>query len=1447
MAKGVSQLKWDELIVPLCTKLFVHWTPKGKTTWLKRFLECKDNILHHEERYDQFYVAFCLLSADFLTGFERGAMLPEQDLDLYKEAYEVLMKYFINRLPKGAVKVHVPSALLDPYQVWHKSTVTLPPKGEKCADKAMTPGPLQQQQFRISEESDVGICSGEQTPSQNTGSLDTSKRSSLILDTSPDEMDSGNISPNVPDVLTETEKLLAETLEQLGTDCTIEPAETAPRFKSKYETTHSWMNLHARVMCLRYEMNTVVSRQVVSPYPIKSFREYDDGQDKEINIPSTSFLQALRALCSGGSLGVFAVPINLRFCLPYALRCVDVPDFIVLPRPKCGEPILPAYEWKVISYPTERSDGDTTTPWKGAEADWDRLDCIFNQDCRVNLGRYERGKETDYTRCKSVLGALSGTANKFAAGQPSRILDESLSNEVFKKFVTCFNSLIEGREVKLPEPEENELPALLDGMDSALGLMELLAFHEMKEVSSQTKNILLRYAIVGVAIALHVLPLGKHTVLETEGEGLHAEPALSDAQIRYKSLVNKGLQFYALALKVFKDANVMEYDLQYFSVLLLAPNLYGYMRALFNENLTAAEDSDKVELGKFEAVASNFTEALYSDRVLKGTSFLLWPLGLQLLAILDEMIVKIRTRHAQQAYDTLSEPFANTKLCSERRSDYCMPQMIAHVMRTCPLYNLLFMLISAGYCKGAHLTKKFKDTISGVFTEQLRISEKEEIKEGKREVEKAIDLLGYQGDLDLFDYKKYMIFKRTNRMKSMRGEPYACEHCSDRCDGAASEPLPSDEVNSLRWQDFVKKRKSTESVASSAHSVEYRVNAVYDPSTPVWGRREFQEELDLDKISYFSGDGDDNMILGGAADNELVIFKKDVALPRQFLKLCSRALTVLGKFVGAVHPVDETETPRSLYNFKPFNEHFPSELEAEAFIGIADSLDKIAPAEIDQAVLSYYAEVSNALGGTMQAVWSAELMKRTSDSVMDRLGLCLIRMACDGKPLHLAERPRITSVLCYYVMQRDCGYEPLGLWEAVVKSLQLMATSDPEPPLKDILPVNCARILLHCFITKMQLFQKQSALESLVKALVASTSGQRHATSSAAILAIGRLMLLMLTVLRNFGKEECSEDLLTIVEASHSLEQFQAVPTTDYKLLTENDTGPSSDGSPLEMPRLGRLLQYIYKVDLRTKEKLTSQKRLRDAEEYKIMNEAEDRINSAYESELSDVKESAIEARDSALAKLNDDYVKDAKRAAEKVKERLSLKKVAKMSLRTYYRQKILDSGKESAQLLPEEVSDVDEADLTDEEEDDVSDVEEDVFRPSQPSGAGPAKTSRKCPPRIFYHLTSLEFDCTWSPELSQGAAQIIERIPVWIDDLMHALNQLVVSYRQSALRVSLSKEEKMAGRGHDDLEAKLKKATKKAMNAGKNRDLVLCKAYGYALAASLHKTLRMLMQKTYE
>ena len=40
------------------------------------------------------------------------------------------------------------------------------------------------------------------------------------------------------------------------------------------------MDDHVNLMRLRYEMNTVLSTQVVSPYPIKSYRPYDDGKDK---------------------------------------------------------------------------------------------------------------------------------------------------------------------------------------------------------------------------------------------------------------------------------------------------------------------------------------------------------------------------------------------------------------------------------------------------------------------------------------------------------------------------------------------------------------------------------------------------------------------------------------------------------------------------------------------------------------------------------------------------------------------------------------------------------------------------------------------------------------------------------------------------------------------------------------------------------------------------------------------------------------------------------------------------------------------------------------------------------------------------------------------------------------------------------------------------------------
>ena len=131
------------------------------------------------------------------------------------------MKYLVKRMPKGPIEVSVPSALLDPFQTWHKSVVALP------------------------------RSSGSQVSPYEEESASDSVEFSDNFHSSTSE---GNYHQDF--------------------------GVKTKRKVSKYESTHSWIDLHVRVMCLRMELNTALSTQVVSPYPIKSFRQYDDGKDK---------------------------------------------------------------------------------------------------------------------------------------------------------------------------------------------------------------------------------------------------------------------------------------------------------------------------------------------------------------------------------------------------------------------------------------------------------------------------------------------------------------------------------------------------------------------------------------------------------------------------------------------------------------------------------------------------------------------------------------------------------------------------------------------------------------------------------------------------------------------------------------------------------------------------------------------------------------------------------------------------------------------------------------------------------------------------------------------------------------------------------------------------------------------------------------------------------------
>jgi len=1345
MAAKTDTVTWDNLVVPLCSKLFVYWTSKGKHAWLKHFLKCKQQILKHDDRYDAFYVAFCLLSTDFLTDFERKDFIREDFIKDYDEAYEVLIKYFLKRLPKDALTVCVPPAVLDPYQVWHKSTVTLP---ESSAGKPSRP-PFQR------------------VESDESGFVPDSR------DSSPPGTDKSCTRPGEG----EPKKLDAHS-QVARQDSGLSGIESHVRHKrgtSKYEKSHNWMDLHVRVMCLRYEMKTTLSKHVVSPYPIKSFRHYDDGEDKEVNVPTSYLLRALRALCSGGASMFFAAD-SLKICLRYVLRCVDVPDFVTLSRPKCGDPILPDYEYEVIEYQQDRRSNRETKPWLKAEDEdkWRNVDCIINKDHTVNFDSFEREVNPDYSKLVSVADALDGKEGRKLVAEG---VEESLSNllavDAFAEFVSCYNALAAGKTFAIPNPDEAKLPNLLDCMDSALGFMNLVAFHESEEINSNRKRILLKYAIIGVEVALHVLSLGRsEDVQMLKDEPLFEEPQLSEHQLLLKSLVNKGLQFYSIARRVFKRTSEPLYDLQYFTVLLLAPSLNAYMQQLLSESRSYGSEQQKPE--EFPVIKSNFvSDCGRLEGLLCGTNFLLWPLGLLCCAILDDMMEIIRTRHSQTPYKADHVLFSNKDFCDEKERDAvtCIPQMMAHVMESCPLYNLLFLLSSAAYCKGAHLTKPVKSP--EVFKQDYEALVRKEKDVMSLRAQEIMDSVEYKGDPENFNFCLYMIKHATDREHALRGEPYPCGHVDQKCvvDPECTGQSLSD-VDSTKgaerppWEVYMKKKPENsadaESVASSLFSVEYKLNAVYDPSAPVPEKIGYAESLDLDKISHYSGEGDDSFVMDWDVDNELFIYVKEVARPNKFLSLCARALSVLGKVLCV---------------FSPSKLDLSPPLEAGALAGIARSLDDIAPGSIEKSDVLCYDEVSKAMESAIKGVWGGNILpNKLRDLVLKEQSLCLGKYETPW-PINLT--PRVMNLLFYHVG----GFFERGktIWLNVVDALASVATCSYDMRVEDVLPVEYARMLCLCYVTKIGPVQAKELFDRIVAGLVAASKEGKNRHSAAAVLATGRLVLLLLVVLRHFGETSYPEDFLTLVEAFRTPEE-RALSYVKVDEKVQNVWAEEKNRQRTEyatrMPKLARVLQNVYKNIVHRAQLCSNRDDCTSSETKMSSNKGEKAASPDMDVPTEDASHS------------------------------------------------------EMTRTVEDQRS-----------EEEVSDVDEEIFRVPL-ENEGPAsrlfrsensEPSRKCPPKIFYHVFR-DFDDKLGAvhEDLKSMVKEIGESPER-ESLMSALKRLRAAYPQPEIYAVREKEGTLE---QYLLEADYKEALLEACTKEKEQNgdpmLVLAKVYSYSLVCAL-------------
>ena len=366
--------------------------------------------------------------------------------------------------------------------------------------------------------------------------------------------------------------------------------------------------------------------------------------------------------------------------------------------PKCGELLLPGYNNGII----EREDCEEQvdrTPWRSDDK-WQQIDCIINKDERVCVQNFEREMKRDQEK-KSIKYELS---EKITGLLSSKLADDFLENmlegAVFSQFNDCYADLIKGKQIQMPLVESLNLTALLDTLDCALRFMNLVSFQKNIELDSRRQSIYVKFGTICIMVGLHVLHLGKlndvKMVPACDVPG--SKPNLSDDQMLYKSLVNKGLQFHALTSHVLNRRCSDSFSkFQYFSALLLVPNLYSYLQQIFQEyeatKIPSPEDQSSSGI-----VPSNFDGCGADQNIIKrGGNFLLWPLGEQCCVILDRMIDDVRNCHAQKRYD--DKDFENPGFCSSDGTLESTHHRLAHIMSTCPIYHLLFLLSSATYCK----------------------------------------------------------------------------------------------------------------------------------------------------------------------------------------------------------------------------------------------------------------------------------------------------------------------------------------------------------------------------------------------------------------------------------------------------------------------------------------------------------------------------------------------------------------------------------------------------------------------------------------------------------------------------------------------------------------------------------------------------------------------------
>ncbi|XP_045103152.1 cell wall integrity and stress response component 3-like isoform X2 [Portunus trituberculatus] len=107
MAASSSGVEWSQLLKPILAASYGSVNKQDLPELVKAILKSKEEILHHEEQYEAFYVSLCVLAADYLAS--NAHQLTVGGVSQAVNAAKVLLQYLVSHVGSPPTNVTTPA------------------------------------------------------------------------------------------------------------------------------------------------------------------------------------------------------------------------------------------------------------------------------------------------------------------------------------------------------------------------------------------------------------------------------------------------------------------------------------------------------------------------------------------------------------------------------------------------------------------------------------------------------------------------------------------------------------------------------------------------------------------------------------------------------------------------------------------------------------------------------------------------------------------------------------------------------------------------------------------------------------------------------------------------------------------------------------------------------------------------------------------------------------------------------------------------------------------------------------------------------------------------------------------------------------------------------------------------------------------------------------------